>query len=577
MPYRHIPATCILMLVAACGDLTEADSSLADAHLRAQLDGSPVVDGGAIARSDDPRYGFERISDDSLWSRISASGGHAVLGFKRPAEARGIRQGRVTVPPSELAEFTATVSQREQIEILSKHEYLPAVRLRIGTKEEMRWLRTADFKDYLEPTTSPYVTFNDPGCARSSYDGPTAPTPSGDVMSDLFKRMEIDRAWSRSNGAGVTIGLTDTGVYASSDQMVTRFASGLNRSAQYLYTLNYTTGLITDDGCSHGTRLGSVAAGPRDGSGPIGVGWAANLTSVRFNDDVVNWDSYYAAAAISKAASSSHITIISWGTLWDWFSIVESEIEFWYYNGGRMFVGAAGTSGSCASVHDIYEGYVHFPAKMWEVLAVTTVDRQGYIACDAHYGYDNGYGVKLTTFYDYPSSGPGTQVYSVRGSSSAAAVVAGSAALVWSFFGTNRDDVVNRLTESASNYPTPDSKAGFGIINVTKALGGMYGANLNGCTSAHCEFLYKLASCKTVDFSVSPIGGDGPFSYRWSTGATGTSTSMYVCPVAGEISEYPLSVTVTDLDPLAENILYKSATIQVISSNPDDACPTCPQ
>jgi len=58
----------------------------------------------------------------------------------------------------------------------------------------------------------------------------------------------------------------------------------------------------------------------------------------------------------------------------------------------------------------------------------------------------------------------------VGGSSVATSTAAGIAALVWSRFPNfTRDDVINKLSTTASKYPNKDKNYGWGIMNADAA------------------------------------------------------------------------------------------------------------
>ena len=59
----------------------------------------------------------------------------------------------------------------------------------------------------------------------------------------------------------------------------------------------------------------------------------------------------------------------------------------------------------------------------------------------------------------------------VGGSSVATATTAGIAALVWSKNPTwTRDQIINKMRQSATYYPTPNSSYGYGNVNAALAV-----------------------------------------------------------------------------------------------------------
>lgn len=276
------------------------------------------------------------------------------------------------------------------------------------------------------------------------------------------------------------------------------------------------------------------------------------------------------------AAEQSHIVVMAWGTA-DWEDNVSDEIQYWANAPAmpRLFIGAAGTQKTCAAFSS--SGIVYsppptlFPALMEEVLAVTAIDTNGAVACDVH----GSAAVDLAAFYGYPTAGQNTDLLYMRGSSSATAVVAGAAALVWSHYGGGAAHTRQKLLESGSHYPNRTRYIGYGAIDAMKALGGMQGATINSCTSRTCTFRYTTDVCRTDYYIAAPLGGDGPYTYQWSTGSTTNSTTLTVCPTPGEVAHYSLAVSVWDADRLGATAAYRSVDIEV--HDPWAPCPTCPQ
>lgn len=558
----------------ACADNPQAPDA-PQADLPAASFSADVL-GDVPARAGDPRYTFVNMPDDSLWSQLAQTDTTALVGLKAPGARRGTYKGRTLVAATEKATGEQAVAATSGITLLNKRDELPIIRVKIADEKALTQLRRLPFVDYVEPNLSRDFSYSG-GCSNDPWSGARFYSPSGDVLPEIYARMGIDLAWNRSSGRGITVGDVDTGIYGSNPELTGSFVSGAstNRFTTNLYIAYYSSPYITSSGCSHGTRMAGLIAAPRNGVGAIGVAWGANFVSVKHNDDVAVFDAGHAIDGISAAAQRSNIIAMAWGAPF-WYSSIEATIEYWHYNYGRLFIGATGTTPTCGFYPwDAVERYTQFPARMSEVVAVSAADLQNRLACDSHSG------AEVAAYYGYPTTGisnVASDVFAMRGSSSATAVVAGAAALIWSRFGTNRDDVRARLRQGASQYPHSDGQTGFGVINVMKSLGGMTNTNLNGCSNmrwqADCQFSYKLLSCTPKSFSVSPIGGSGSYSYSWSTGSTSSSTSLMLCPTAGRTEYYGIAATVTDNSDGTS--IYKHVNIGVTSSDPDGACPTCP-
>lgn len=566
-------------LVALTANCTDRTASLVDSDPEELPPVTVAQMRDVPPRSADLEATFVHMSDDSLWNRVADGDSSVLLGLKAAGTRRGTYQGRLLIGPADRVRGRDAVLALEGVTLLQEIDAPPILRVKLRDSSTLVKLRRLPFVDYVEPAVSDRFSFEG-GCSNDPWAGGTWSPGLPDVVPLLYLWMGVDLAWNRSDGRNITVAGLDTGIYSGNPQMTYGIRGGQssNRTAQYLHTSRYSSPYISSSGCSHGTRLGGIMAAPKDGVGAVGVAWGANFVSVRHQDDVAAVYPFEVASAIEGlhlAGQNANIIAMAWGT-YDVFNSVAETIRM-YHASGRLFVGATGTTPSCATIPwDGWERSTLFPASMPEVVAVAAADHMQQLACDSHRGGE------VAAYYGYPTTGISTSagdLRNMRGASSATAAVAGAAALIWSKYGSNRDDVRARLQQSGSNYPAFSSATGYGVINVMRALGGMVNTNLSGCTNMRwqtdCRFVYKLASCQTRNFYISPVGGDGPYSYVWSDGSTGSSTSLRLCPAPGAIRNYTLGAAVTDADQYGNTRIWKSISIEVLDSN--NPCPTCPQ
>lgn len=409
--------------------------------------------------------------DRELWLHLSASGGRAVVGLKAPDENRGVYRGRLLVTPEEWAAADRIVSSIDGVRVLSRDEVLPTMEVEVRTMTALRALRKRAEVDYVEP-----VLVEDDlhsfagvgGCGwGSGWTGDRQYTASGDVYSQKFTAMGIPQAWALSSGAGVTIGLTDTGLSSTQGQFGAGFTAG-ESGGRTLRLVKVGSFANAYDECGHGTRMAGIIAAPRDGQNVGGIAYRANLVSVRQANGVAAVSSSDAKASVRAAVQNgAQIVVMAWESL-NWWWQVSDEIEYWHYNRPVLFFGAAGTSG-CGDL--IWDDNVVFPADMGVVVAVTGITYPGGgVPCGIHYGPE----VDLTAYLDVPSTGRYTgDVVGMGGSSNATAVAGSVAALVWSRNPwMTRDQVRARLEQTASRYPTRHSREGYGLINAYRAVSG---------------------------------------------------------------------------------------------------------
>lgn len=215
---------------------------------------------------------------------------------------------------------------------------------------------------------------------------------------------------------------------------------------------------------------------------------------------------------------------------------------------------------------------VVFPASHSNVVAVTCLDYPlRNVSNNCHYGSK----VEFAAYQGVLSvHGNSAEAIVMGGSSNAVAVVGGQAALVWSRYPhMNRDQVLQQMRWAAWGR---DPDAGYGVVDSYKSVGGMYGARVTSDQSAEVMYNWPMSGA-TLTANVQ--GGDGPFTYQWSNGATGQT--IYIEPelnpdpddssrIRGRIS---VTVTITDHSD--------GATIQSgfgrIFREPIEGCPTCVQ
>jgi subtilisin family serine protease len=456
-----------LLALAACSDQSNPASPEAAAPAQARTaDGQPIP----TRAQERPGTWVER-TDAQLWAAISASDGVAVVGLKSPAAVRGVYRGRVLVGRSEWSQGRGAVVAQPGVTLLSADDLLPTLEVRIGGPASLAALRRLPFVDYVEPTMvddgmQDFASVG--GCGwGSTWTGDRQYTASGDIYSQKLTAMGIPSAWTLSSGAGVTIGITDTGISSGQGQFTSYFATG-ESTGRTLKLLKVSSQASVYDSCGHGTRMSGIIAAPRDGRSVGGIAYRSNLVSVRHGDGVAAVSSSDAKAGVRLAAQNgARVVVMAWESL-NWFWQVSDEIEYWHYGSPILFFGAAGTSG-CGD--GILDSNVVFPADMPEVVAVTGITYPGGgVPCGIHRGSD----VELTAYLDVPSTGQYTaDVVGMGGSSNATAVVGSVAALVWSRNPTmTRDAVRARLHQTAAFYPSRHSEQGYGLIDAYRAVSG---------------------------------------------------------------------------------------------------------
>lgn len=386
--------------------------------------------------------------------------------------------------------------KKEALEVWPE-EVLPVMDVVVKNYSTIEKLRASGLVRYAEPLgydtkLEVSLTESSSGCGSNVADNTLVANTHYTTISPNAKASwnysihGVQNAWTKSTGAGVKVFIIDTGCEFDQENLGSSFNQGNSsgRTVEKIVTLPRNTflGIPTgpvetpDDGCGHGTSMAGACAAPRGTDGnAVGIAYNCNLVTCRAAADVFLDESREAkgvADAYTNAANRADVKIISMsmGRITS-SSQVTDAINYAYGKGKLMFC-AAGTSFSWTAS---WYGVI-FPAWLSNVQAVTGVKQNtNFTNCDAcHKGSevdfvvvmeragDNMHPLSLAMSGDAPST--------VGGSSVSTASMAGMAALVWSKYpALTRDQLITRLQQNSSRYPTKSSEYGWGTLNADNA------------------------------------------------------------------------------------------------------------
>lgn len=458
---------------------------------------------------DNNEFTWSELNDVMLWSALVHSDSILTIGYTINGQHNiAERISSINVKSSEwsasreliLDETTEVLSaklgrsiKKEDIPNFS-HEVLPFLEMKTAQLEVINRLRSLENVRYIEPlgykvdfeTYGDGERMSDSGCSNEADFSLTndlyANISPNAKMSWNYPLMGINQAWQHSTGEGVTVGLIDTGLSPDQSKLGNEFNSGFSSNRNVERYGFYATGWWwwksidgSDDQCGHGTAMAGVIAAPRSNSGSsVGVAYNANLIGVRGTGDVIingGNEKTGVADALVFLGNRSDAKIISM-SIGDVFtnSKVADAIRY-AYGRGKLIFSAAGTSTSFTNWFGVI-----FPATMSETVAVTGVKEGQYKRCDICHSGDK---VDFTVVMEKAGSDAhplslamsGSQPSTVGGSSVATATAAGIAALVWSKNPNwNRDQVLNKLKQTADFYPSRSSEFGWGNLNAFEAV-----------------------------------------------------------------------------------------------------------
>lgn len=274
----------------------------------------------------------------------------------------------------------------------------------------------------------------------------------------------IEQAWATTRGEGVKIAVIDSGVDGSVRELQGAVAGGTDFSGSG--GANGQTPIGDDS--AHGTLVASllVGRGTGAGTGVIGVAPDAQVLSISvgFGAQATDADDQIAKAvrwAVDHGAKVINMSLtrntLDWPQSWD-------SAFLYAMKKNVVVVAAAGNRGSGTDE-------VGAPATMPGVLAVAGVDQSQNASFDAS---SQG----ITIGVAAPSEGlvgvgPGGQYLLWSGTSGAAPLVSGIAALVIAAHpGISADDVIQRIVSTATpkGSPSPGPIYGHGLVNAEAAV-----------------------------------------------------------------------------------------------------------
>ncbi|WP_368660347.1 S8 family peptidase [Kocuria sp.] len=282
-------------------------------------------------------------------------------------------------------------------------------------------------------------------------------------------------AWSEATGKGVKIAVIDTGVDGSHPDL--KGAVGKGTDVSGVGASNGQKGLGAEP--PHGTMVASVAAGrghgaasdgePGGSTGVIGVAPGAEILPVSTylgteRDDVRSTDEQIPDAvrwAVDNGADIINMSVGSPQQTWpeSWDSAFEYAEEK-----GVLIIAAAGNRGNGIT-------QVGAPATIPSVLTVGGVDRNGQAGQES-----SSQGISIAVAApseDLVGAVPGDGYSEWTGTSAAAPIVAGTAALIMEKYpNLSAQGVAHRITASAKDAGAEgrDPLYGYGILDVKAAV-----------------------------------------------------------------------------------------------------------
>ena len=340
----------------------------------------------------------------------------------------------------------------------------------------------------VKPTPPPTVP--------SSSPPPSKPTDQPPLDAQLALTNASAAHTLGYTGAGVTIGVVDSGIMRNHPALVGRVKQEL------IYVDPSTNNTAIDDVVGHGTWVSQIAAGQAFDRFPGGIAPGASLVSARIISDVepkddgsgqgnavTAADADFFAQTLNPALINAGVQVMnnSWGGIyWDTTNssinqaFAQAYEPFVLQHGGLVVFAAGNDSRSDPSDIASLPSLAPQLAPGWLVAVAVDSNHPSQLA-----SYSNACGRAM----NYCLAAPGDVIVSdkdavagssptywvVSGTSFAAPEVSGAAALVWQAFPYFSNDLVRQTllgTARDLGAPGPDTTFGYGMLDAFKAVNG---------------------------------------------------------------------------------------------------------
>lgn len=308
---------------------------------------------------------------------------------------------------------------------------------------------TPEQKQQLEQT---------PGVASVTYDTPVQ--SSAQTVTYGYEKVGMRSLTpSTLTGAGVKIGILDSGIDASHPDLVRRVVGG-----ECLMTIIKTNGCPDGymDDSGHGTHVAGIIAANNNTFGTVGVAPASSLYAIKVLDGNGMGSTSTLIAGIEWAIRQK-LDMINISITAPVYEPALEKVLQKAYDSGMLIVAAAGNTGPPSSS---LGSSVEYPAKFASVIAVSSIDANDNMDPLSSTGPEVEFsapGVKIYSLY------PGADFTTASGTSMAAPFVTGVAAL----YKQKYPDMTNKqiralLQKNAKDLGTAgrDAKYGYGLVHV---------------------------------------------------------------------------------------------------------------
>jgi subtilisin family serine protease len=290
--------------------------------------------------------------------------------------------------------------------------------------------------------------------------GTSAPSQNATMVPSL----DVLPVWQRTQGAGVTVAVLDSGVDPSQPDLQPNLLPGWN---------TYAANSDTADQAGHGTILASIIGAAADNGGYVGIAPQARLLPVKIVGPGGNWSARAAVKGIYYAIDhGAGVINCSFGGLNVSMPGMRAALAA-AAKANVVVVLAAGNHGVALGGRNVF-----YPdgAGLANTLTVANFDSEGQLAADSDYGPAQVQVAAPGDFLygDIPGGDAGG---TVGGTSAATATVSGVVALLRSAFPrTSAAQIIAAVLAGITPVPDLQGKvASGGLVSASGALAALAG------------------------------------------------------------------------------------------------------
>jgi subtilisin len=472
-------------------------------------------------------YSREKIEE--IRAQIRELGGRAIIGFKPVAATQGMRaDGSPALAASAVRDLAASLGPLG-VAVERHFGIIPAVVVRMDPDRLEELLADPNI-DYVEPDYLNELV----GHPRDVTTQSTQETPWG------ISRINAPGAWPTTRGAGVKIGIIDTGIDEDHPDLnpvggVNIVTGGTERS-----DWNDASSLCP----THGTHVSGTAAALDNTIQVVGVAPAAQLYAIRIFDPegaglstCVALNSHTVGGIEWAVDNGMDVINMSLGSTAP--SLAGSDAVFAAYSAGIVVAAAAGNDDG---------GPVRFPAAYPQAIAVAATNYSDEVASLSNQGPEvelAAPGISVTS-----TVGGGGPPQSWSGTSMATPHVAGSAALLLAARpDLSVDEVREALRSTAADVAAAgfDPASGWGRIDASEAVNAVATTSFALATIPGDVYVSidLEAAPATTAVEIRNIGASGTISWT----ASDDQAWLSLDPTSGSASDATPGILDVTVDP----------------------------